>query len=162
MGEKKITDKILEDLLGKPPTAAIAALVEAIANNDAAAAITALRQTPQRRHGRRTGPLRNHRVPPQPHDRHHLRRQNRPPRCPHRIPRRASPPSPPSSDAPTTVHLIALCEQTLQRVEILDHAPPPLRRPHRETRPSKRPIQFPQKTSSPTALPSSPTASQKK
>jgi DNA polymerase-3 subunit gamma/tau len=40
MGEKKITDKILEDLLGKPPTAAIAQLVDAIANGDAAAAIT--------------------------------------------------------------------------------------------------------------------------
>ncbi|MGN6369789.1 MAG: DNA polymerase III subunit gamma/tau [Phycisphaerae bacterium] len=40
LGEKHITDKILEDLLGKPPTAAIAGLVEAIANNDAAAAIT--------------------------------------------------------------------------------------------------------------------------
>jgi DNA polymerase-3 subunit gamma/tau len=39
MGEKKITDKILEDLLGKPPTAAIAQLVDAIANGDAAAAI---------------------------------------------------------------------------------------------------------------------------
>ncbi len=40
MGEKKITDKILEDLLGKPPTAAIADLVGALANSDAAAAIT--------------------------------------------------------------------------------------------------------------------------
>ncbi|HVT80938.1 MAG TPA: DNA polymerase III subunit gamma/tau, partial [Phycisphaerae bacterium] len=40
MGEKKITDKILEELLGKPPTAAIADLVTALANADAAAAIT--------------------------------------------------------------------------------------------------------------------------
>src|SRR5689334_5558050 len=32
LGEKHITDKILEDLLGKPPTAAIASLVEAISN----------------------------------------------------------------------------------------------------------------------------------
>ena len=40
MGEKKITDKILEDLLGRPPTAAIAQLIESIANGDAAAAIT--------------------------------------------------------------------------------------------------------------------------
>src|SRR5579859_2531380 len=38
--EKHITDKILEDLLGKPPTAAIGQLVEAIANSAAAAAIT--------------------------------------------------------------------------------------------------------------------------
>jgi DNA polymerase-3 subunit gamma/tau len=40
LGEKHITDKILEDLLGKPPTQAIASLVGAIANGDAAAAIT--------------------------------------------------------------------------------------------------------------------------
>ena len=40
MGEKQLTDKILEDLRGKPPTAAIGELVQAIANGDAAAAIT--------------------------------------------------------------------------------------------------------------------------
>src|SRR5262245_5959800 len=40
LGEKHVTDKILEDLLGKPPTQAIAGLVTAIANGDAAAAIT--------------------------------------------------------------------------------------------------------------------------
>jgi DNA polymerase-3 subunit gamma/tau len=40
LGEKHITDKILEDLLGKPPTAAIASLVTALANGDAAAAIS--------------------------------------------------------------------------------------------------------------------------
>jgi DNA polymerase-3 subunit gamma/tau len=40
LGEKKITDKVLEELLGKPPTQAIGSLVEAIANADAAAAIT--------------------------------------------------------------------------------------------------------------------------
>ncbi len=40
MGEKQITDKILEELLGKPPTAAIGQLVDAIANGDAAGAIT--------------------------------------------------------------------------------------------------------------------------
>jgi DNA polymerase-3 subunit gamma/tau len=40
LGEQHITDKILEDLLGKPPTQAIAGLVTAIANGDAAAAIT--------------------------------------------------------------------------------------------------------------------------
>jgi DNA polymerase-3 subunit gamma/tau len=40
LGEKKITDKILEDLLGKPPTAAIGELVQAIARGDAGAAIT--------------------------------------------------------------------------------------------------------------------------
>jgi DNA polymerase III subunit gamma/tau len=40
LGEKHITDKILEDLLGRPPTAAIAQLIESIANGDAAAAIT--------------------------------------------------------------------------------------------------------------------------
>ena len=40
LGEKHITDKMLEELLGKPPTAAIAQLVQALANADAAAAIT--------------------------------------------------------------------------------------------------------------------------
>lgn len=40
LGEKQITDKILEELLGKPPIAVIGQLVEAIANGDAAAAIT--------------------------------------------------------------------------------------------------------------------------
>ena len=40
LGEKHITDKILEDLLGRPPTAVIAQLVEAIANGDAATAMT--------------------------------------------------------------------------------------------------------------------------
>ncbi|HVX86230.1 MAG TPA: DNA polymerase III subunit gamma/tau [Phycisphaerae bacterium] len=40
LGEKKITDKLLEDLLGKPPTAAIAQLVDAISQSDAAAAMT--------------------------------------------------------------------------------------------------------------------------
>ncbi len=40
LGEKHITDKILEDLLGKPPTAAIGQLVDAISQSDAAAAIT--------------------------------------------------------------------------------------------------------------------------
>jgi DNA polymerase-3 subunit gamma/tau len=40
MGEKRITDKILEELLGKPPTQAIGNLVEAIANADAGAAMT--------------------------------------------------------------------------------------------------------------------------
>jgi DNA polymerase-3 subunit gamma/tau len=40
MGEKQITEKILEDLLGKPATSAIAQLVTGIANNDAGAAIT--------------------------------------------------------------------------------------------------------------------------
>ena len=39
MGEKNITDKLLEGLLGKPPTAAIAELVQALAHGDAAAAI---------------------------------------------------------------------------------------------------------------------------
>ena len=39
LGEKHITDKLLEDLLGRPPTAVIAALVEAIANGDAAGAM---------------------------------------------------------------------------------------------------------------------------
>jgi DNA polymerase-3 subunit gamma/tau len=40
LGEKHITDKLLEDLLGKPPTAAIGQLVDAISQGDAAAAIT--------------------------------------------------------------------------------------------------------------------------
>jgi DNA polymerase-3 subunit gamma/tau len=40
LGEKHITDKTLEDLLGKPPTAAIGELVQALANSDAAAALT--------------------------------------------------------------------------------------------------------------------------
>jgi len=40
LGEKKITDKLLEGLLGKPPTAAIGELVQALAQGDAAAAIT--------------------------------------------------------------------------------------------------------------------------
>jgi DNA polymerase-3 subunit gamma/tau len=40
LGETHITDRILEDLLGKPPTAAIAQLVSAIAHNDAGAALT--------------------------------------------------------------------------------------------------------------------------
>jgi DNA polymerase-3 subunit gamma/tau len=40
LGEKKITDKLLEELLGKPPTAAIAQLVDAISQSDAAAAMT--------------------------------------------------------------------------------------------------------------------------
>jgi DNA polymerase-3 subunit gamma/tau len=40
LGEKQITDKVLEELLGKPPTQAIGSLVEAIANGDAASAIT--------------------------------------------------------------------------------------------------------------------------
>ncbi|MCL2647416.1 MAG: DNA polymerase III subunit gamma/tau [Phycisphaerales bacterium] len=40
LGETHITDKILEDLLGRPPTAVIAQLVEAIAASDAAAAMT--------------------------------------------------------------------------------------------------------------------------
>jgi len=40
LGEKHITDKILEDLLGKPPTASIGELVSAIAESDAAVAIT--------------------------------------------------------------------------------------------------------------------------
>jgi DNA polymerase-3 subunit gamma/tau len=40
MGEKQLTDKVLEDLLGKPPTAAIGELVQAIAHGDAAAAMT--------------------------------------------------------------------------------------------------------------------------
>ena len=40
LGEKHITDKILEDLLGRPPTAVIGQLVESLANGDAAAAIT--------------------------------------------------------------------------------------------------------------------------
>ncbi len=40
MGEKRITEKMVEDLLGRPPVAAIAQLVSAIANSDAAAAIT--------------------------------------------------------------------------------------------------------------------------
>jgi DNA polymerase-3 subunit gamma/tau len=40
LGEKHITDKILEDLLGKPPTAAIAELVGALAGGDAGGALT--------------------------------------------------------------------------------------------------------------------------
>jgi DNA polymerase-3 subunit gamma/tau len=40
LGEKRITDKILEDLLGKPPTAAIGQLVDSISQGDAAAAMT--------------------------------------------------------------------------------------------------------------------------
>jgi len=40
LGEKHITDKLLEDLLGHPPTAVIAQLVDAIANSDPAAAMT--------------------------------------------------------------------------------------------------------------------------
>gem|GEM_PF-379745 len=41
LGEKQITEKLIEDLLGKPPTAAIGGLVGAIAEADAAAAIKA-------------------------------------------------------------------------------------------------------------------------
>jgi DNA polymerase-3 subunit gamma/tau len=40
LGEKNITDKILEDLLGKPATAAIAELVGALASGDAGGALT--------------------------------------------------------------------------------------------------------------------------
>ncbi len=40
LGEKHISDKILEDLLGKPATAAIADLVQALAGGDAGGAIT--------------------------------------------------------------------------------------------------------------------------
>jgi len=40
LGEKRITEKTLEELLGKPQEAAVAQLVTALANSDAAAAIT--------------------------------------------------------------------------------------------------------------------------
>ena len=39
LGEKHISDKILEDVLGKPPTAAIAELVQALADGDAGGAL---------------------------------------------------------------------------------------------------------------------------
>ena len=39
LGEKHVSDKILEDLLGKPPTAAIAELVGTLANGDAGGAL---------------------------------------------------------------------------------------------------------------------------
>lgn len=40
MGEKHITEKLLDDMLGKPPTAAIAELMDGVAAGDAGAAIT--------------------------------------------------------------------------------------------------------------------------
>jgi DNA polymerase III subunit gamma/tau len=40
LGEKHISDKTLEDLLGKPATAAVAELVQALAGGDAAGALT--------------------------------------------------------------------------------------------------------------------------
>ncbi len=40
LGEKKITDKTLEELLGRPQEAAVAALVQSLATSDAASAIT--------------------------------------------------------------------------------------------------------------------------
>ncbi|MEI8194680.1 MAG: DNA polymerase III subunit gamma/tau, partial [Phycisphaerae bacterium] len=40
LGEKHITEKLLDDMLGKPPTAAIAELMDGVAAGDAGAALT--------------------------------------------------------------------------------------------------------------------------
>ncbi len=116
LGEKQITDKILEDLLGKPPTAAIAALVEAIANNDAAAAITRADKLLKDGMGveqvlsEMVEFLRNLMIVITCGDKTDLLD----------VPtesRAAFTSLAPKFDAPTTVHLIALCEQTLRALK---------------------------------------------
>ena len=116
LGEKHITDKILEDLLGKPPTAAIAALVEAIANNDAAAAITRADKLLKDGMGveqvlsEMVEFLRNLMIVITCGDKTDLLD----------VPtesRAAFTTLAPKFDAPTTVHLIALCEQILRALK---------------------------------------------